>query len=95
MIFFLEATVPGLPFETTFVGQGIIGCVLLWFMWRNEKKQDTHTDAIQDMAGTIDRLSAAILSQTIVHPNLPKSAEPAIQQMINEIKDAEVKRKPK
>jgi len=89
----LADAVSGIPAETTIVGQGLLGIVLGWFMWRNEKKQDAQTSSIQDMASTIDRLSTAILTQTIVHPNLPESAEPAIHRMLDEIKESETKRK--
>lgn len=106
MIPLLLDAVSGLPPETTFVGQGILGAVLMWFMWRSEKKQDASVaaslevrDAVRESASehqaTIDRLAAAILTQTMVHPNFPDAAKPAVDQMLDEIKESAAKRKQK
>jgi hypothetical protein len=101
----------GLPPETTILGQTIIGglisilgTVLGWFMWRNEKKNDQVIQSFKEMAdamrgsisdhsSTIDRLSAAMLAQTLVHPNLPDAAKPALNQMMEDIKEADVRRR--
>lgn len=98
--------VSGLPPETTFVGQGILGAILMWFMWRSEKKQDACAaaslevrDAVLKSAGdnqaTTDRLAAAILTQTMMHPNFPDAAKPAVDQMLDEIKDSAARRNQK
>lgn len=96
--------VSGLPPETTFVGQGILATILMWFMWRSEKKQEACAaasleirDAVKEASSenreTIDRLSNAILLQTMAHPNFPEAAKPAVNQILEDIKEAAAKRK--
>lgn len=106
-----QTTNAGLPQDATVLGQGIVatlitmlGGVLTWFMWRNEKKSDQVMETCKEMAdairessnnhsSTIDRLSAAMLAQTMVHPNLAEGAKPALEQMMADIKEADAKRK--
>lgn len=80
-------------FDASLVGQGIIVSVIGWFMIRYEKKTDNQTNAIERHSEALDRMSKAILVQTMTHPNFPKAAEAQVQEVLTAIDVASKKGK--
>ncbi len=50
-----DAVTGGAPatFETTLLGQGVLGAVLFWFMWINQRHREAQAKEFTSIAGTI------------------------------------------
>lgn len=56
---------------SAFAQYGITGIVLLWFMFRMEKKLDAHTSVINDL---VKAISLDVLARPGAHENIKTSA---------------------
>ncbi len=93
MIHELLAVGDSVGIDASIVGQGIIVTVIGWFMIRYEKKTDNQTNAIERHSEALDRMSKAILVQTMTHPHFPKAAESQVQEVLTAIEVASKKEK--
>lgn len=66
---------------------GAMGCMLWWFMIRNEIRQKAQEDAT-------DRLTRTIVLQQLTL-DLPPRVEAHYQQILKEVEVAEIQRKPR